>query len=183
MPWVSPTEPHRGLSVTVAGLLRMCGAVHEMSSGCPGPLTKAVFSQPRSDSDNFSAKCQTCAAVFARIPVNKPSPKSIALGVLFAGGTIEHFSHSSEYSDCQSPSITTLGRHLPSLCNAVDKVFTETIAENKLKCKREPGRGLVKIAPDKHYFVANATRLEEMMEAGLSVEVFFHVERSCGHKT
>ncbi|CAN0446829.1 unnamed protein product, partial [Pylaiella littoralis] len=28
----------------------------------------------------------------------------------------------------------------------VDKVFTETIAENKLKCKREPGRGLVKIA-------------------------------------
>lgn len=46
------------------------------------------------------------------------------------------------------------------------------IAENKKNCKEEPGRGVVKNAPEIHYFAANASRLEDMMTEGRSLRLF-----------
>lgn len=162
----SPAEAgainHRGVSVSVAGLLRMCGHIHRVDVGCPGPLINAVLSKPRSDYDAFSAGCRECGAIFGHVPVSKPNVKSVALGVLLAGGNVDQYVNCNALSDCQAPSKRTLYRYLTEISVAVDVVFSREMKKHREGLKQEPGRGVIRVPIEKHYFAHNETRLKEL---------------------
>ncbi|CAB1114574.1 unnamed protein product [Ectocarpus sp. CCAP 1310/34] len=162
----SPAEAgainHRGVSVSVAGLLRMCGHIHRVDVGCPGPLINAVLSKPRSDYDAFSAGCRECGAIFGHVPVSKPNVKSVALGVLLAGGNVDQYVNCNALSDWQAPSKRTLYRYLTEISVAVDVVFSREMKKHREGLKQEPGRGVIRVPIEKHYFAHNETRLKEL---------------------
>lgn len=156
---------HRGVSVSVAGLLRMCGQVHRQDTGCPGPLINAVLSRARSDFEAFSAGCRECGAIFGHIPVSKPNAKSIALGVLLAGGNVDQYVNSGAFSDVQAPSKRTLYRNLSEIAVAVDNVFEREMRNHRDQVKKEAGRGVIRVPIEAHYFAHNEEAIRNIAES------------------
>lgn len=159
---------HRGLSVSVAGMLRMCGEVHKVSSGCTGPIINAALTESRSDHDGFSAGCQKCGAIFGRIPVSKPSPTSLALGVVMGGGSLEQVVNIFALSDWQTPSARTLMRNFEDIAVAVDEVFETEMLAHQQAIKEEEGRGTIRVSKEKHFFAENMRRFADIIVGNIS---------------
>lgn len=153
---------HRGVSVSVAGLLKMCGRVHRQDTGCPGPLINAVLGPQRSDYDAFSAGCRECGANFGHVPAEKVDSNSIALGVLLGGGNVDQFVNMLELADTQAPSKRTLYRKFQPIAVAVDVVFERMMRGHREELKKEKGRGEIRIPKEKHYFAHNTDRIQEI---------------------
>ena len=149
----------------------MCTVVHHTSAGCPGPLTNAQITNPAWHQNTLTAECERCGAVFGKMPLDKPPTQAYTLGVLLAGGGFEDFLYQMEMSDCQSPSITTLNCHLPGILRAVDEVYDELMAEHREAIKNEEGHKLVRIEPEKPYFLKNRSELHDVIEPGFAVKV------------
>lgn len=168
-----PKEPgpsdDRGMSASVAGLLKMYTAVHTVSSACPGPLKNTELSTPIWHQDSLTAECETCGAVFGRMPLGKPPTVTYVLGGLLAGVAFEDFTFSREMADCQSPAVST--RQLLPVIEAVDEVYDDFMAQHREAIKREDGRKLVRVDPDKNNFLKHAAALNDIMKRGISVQV------------
>lgn len=64
----------------------MIAQVHEVDTGCPGPVKATRMQVSRSDGDALSAECDG-GAVFGGLTIDKPSSVEVTLGVLLAGST------------------------------------------------------------------------------------------------
>lgn len=73
--------------------------------------------------------------------------------------------------DCHSPPVSTFTKHLYPIIDAVDKVYDDVMAQHREAIKREDGRELVRIDPDKNYVVKHAAELNDIIKHGISVQV------------
>lgn len=137
-------------------------------------MINAALSKQRSDYDAYSAGCRECGAIFGHVPVSKPNVKSVALGVLLAGGIVDQFVNCNELSDCQAPSKRTLYRYLTEISVAVDIVYSRKMREHREGLKEEPGRGVMFVPKEKHYFAHNETRLRELASQMGPIKVSLH---------
>lgn len=157
------------------GLLRMVGEVHRVSNGCRGPVINMALTASRSDHDGFSAQCRGCGAYFGRIPLDKPSPLSVALGLVLAGGSVEQMVNAFAFSDCQIASRRTLTRNLEAVAIAVDEVYEAEMLKHQ-KAIKEDGRGTIMVPKERHYFAENLARfahliVENIKDGGLGIKV------------
>lgn len=149
----------------------MIEQVHEVDTGCSGPVEPTGMHVSRSDRDTLSAKCNGCGAVFGGLTIDKPSSLEVALGVLLAGSTHDSYSASQSLANLDWVPSTTFYTNMPLIVEAVDDLFNEVMARQRERVRRERRRGLVEIDPTKHYFVHNWEALKEMTKGNMGVKV------------